>query len=62
MVTGLNYFIIHIHREGNMVADLLASHGLSLPYFTHWLDAPDFIKSCLEKNHLGVPNFRFCDS
>jgi hypothetical protein len=43
-----------------MVADLFASHGFSLPSFTRWLDAPDFIKSCLEKNHLGVPNFRFC--
>jgi ribonuclease HI len=59
LLNGLNCFITHIHREGNMVADLLASHGLSLPYFTHWLVAPDFIESCLFKNHLGIPNFRF---
>jgi ribonuclease HI len=62
LLTGLNCFITHIHREGNMFSDFLANHGLSLPSFTHWLDAPDFIKSCLEKNHLSVPNFRFCDS
>jgi ribonuclease HI len=60
LLNDLNCIVSHIHREGNTVADLLAAHGLHLPSFSLWLAAPEFIKDSLAKNHLGLPNFRFC--
>jgi hypothetical protein len=36
----MNCIVTHIHREGNQVADILASHGLSLPSLSHWNAAP----------------------
>jgi ribonuclease HI len=62
LLNELNCIVTHIYREGNMVADLLACHGLSLLSFTHWLVAPSFIQKDLDRNHLGLPNFRFCSA
>jgi ribonuclease HI len=62
LLNDMNCIVTHIHREGNTVADLLASHGLHLTSISHWSVAPDFLKDSLAKNHLGVPNFRFCST
>jgi ribonuclease HI len=62
LLNDMNCIVTHIHREGNTVADLLASHGLHLTSISHWSVAPDFLMDSLAKNHLGVPNFRFCST
>jgi ribonuclease HI len=62
LLNAMNCIVTHIHREGNTVADLLASHGLHLTSISHWSVAPDFLKDSLAKNHLGVPNCRFCST
>jgi hypothetical protein len=62
LVRSLNFIISHICREGNQVADLFASQGLSIASFTCWFDPPSFSLDCLHKNKLGVPNFRYCSS
>jgi ribonuclease HI len=47
---------VHIHREGNMVADSLAKHGQGLSWFfsQFWPAPPPFILSLLERDSLGL--------
>jgi hypothetical protein len=60
ILTDMNCIVIHIHREGNQVADILASHGLSLPSLSHWNAAPLFIiRDILVKNQPGLPILDF---
>lgn len=48
---------VHIHREGNMVADALAKNGqgLSLHSTQWWPAPPPFITSILLRDSLGLP-------
>lgn len=48
---------VHIHREGNMVADALAKNGqgLSLNSTQWWPAPPPFINSILLRDSLGLP-------
>jgi hypothetical protein len=62
MLSQMNYIVIHIFREGNSVADLLANFGLTSSVFTSWSTAPLFISVGLSKNKLGTPSFRLCSS
>jgi ribonuclease HI len=59
MIKSLNFIVSHLCREGNQVADLFANHGLTLSSFTYWNDPPMFSLDCMNKNKLGLPNFRY---
>jgi ribonuclease HI len=61
LLNSLNCIVTHIYREGNTAADLLANHGLSLSSYTLWWTSPPFLQSSLDRNHLGIPNFRVCN-
>jgi ribonuclease HI len=59
MIQSLNFIVSHICREGNKVADLFANHGLTLSSCTYWNDPPLFSLDDMNKNKLGLPNFRY---
>jgi hypothetical protein len=59
MIKGLNFIVSNICREGNMVADLFANQGLTIPSCTYWNDPPLFVSDCMNKNKLGLPNIRY---
>ena len=50
----------HILREGNVVADALASNGQNLPCFGSqwWDEAPSFLGPLLDRDSLGLPFYR----
>jgi ribonuclease HI len=54
----MNFVVSHTYREGNVIADLLANHGLSLSSIFFWHEAPFFIREELSRNKLGLSNFR----
>jgi hypothetical protein len=59
MIKSLNFIVSHICREGNKVADLFANHGLTLSSCTYLSDPLLFSLDCMNKNKLGLPNFRY---
>jgi ribonuclease HI len=62
MTTHMNFMVSHIYREGNQVADLLATHGLSLPSIVYWNTLPLFVKHSFDFNKHGTTSFRICTS
>jgi ribonuclease HI len=62
MTTQMNFMVSHIYREGNQVADLLATHGLSLPSIVYWNTLPLFVKDSFDFNKHGSTSFRICTS
>ena len=56
-----NWKISHIHREGNKVADKLASLGYQEQYSNNYdkQSAPPMIKALVHMNQLGFPSFWF---
>jgi hypothetical protein len=54
----MNFVVSHTYREGNVIADLLANHGLSLSSIFFWHEAPILIRKELSRNKLGLFNFR----
>jgi ribonuclease HI len=54
----MNFVVSHTYREGNVIADLLANHGLNLSSIFFWHEAPFLIREELSRNKLGLSNFR----
>jgi ribonuclease HI len=59
MIQSLNFIVSHICREGNKVAYLFANHGLTLSSCAYWNDPPLFSLDDMNKNKLGLRNFRY---
>jgi ribonuclease HI len=61
MVIAKSFSVIctHIHREGNYAADALARHGLLLTAAQWWSSVPNFARSFVVGDCLGLPNYRF---
>ncbi|KAI0511114.1 hypothetical protein KFK09_011737 [Dendrobium nobile] len=61
-LSGMNYSISHILREGNAVADALAKLGCNLDCFYHFNDAsiPRNIKGLINLDRMGLPYMRSC--
>lgn len=58
-ILGKNIYIIsHTFREGNGVADKLASLGLSLTNFTWWYGVPNVAYKAYRRNLFDVTEFR----
>ncbi|PRQ57777.1 putative ribonuclease H-like domain-containing protein [Rosa chinensis] len=58
-ISQMHFKSSHIFREGNQAADALANYGASSDGFTWWDSTPDFMMSHCNRDHLGLPNFRF---
>lgn len=58
-VSGINFLVTHVYREGNCCADSLANIGLSLHGLTVWLEIPASIRGNVVKDRLGMLNYRF---
>ena len=59
----LNLVISHICREGNNVADKLASQASSSQLQNWWMHIPDSLASLAYRDHIGLPFYRFsCSS
>ncbi|XP_050222727.1 uncharacterized protein LOC126672819 [Mercurialis annua] len=41
-ISNIRFVVSHIYREGNIVADTLARHGVSIQGMMWWYQAPDF--------------------
>jgi len=59
LLQTLHCIVSHVYREGNQVADSLATHGVSLSFISFWHDVPDFIRLAFFRNKEGRTNFRF---
>lgn len=59
LLTGMNFMVSHIFREGNQHADSLANFGLTLQGLFSWESAPPFLSSFFVQNKLGMPSYRF---
>lgn len=61
MVIAKSFSVIctHIHSEGNCAADTLARHGLNLTAVQWWSSLPNFVKSFVVRDCLGLPSYRF---
>lgn len=57
---NINCSWVHIHREGNMVADALAKNGQGLSLFSSqwWPSPPIFLHALLTRDNLGLSNAR----
>ncbi|CAJ2635999.1 unnamed protein product [Trifolium pratense] len=55
----MNLIITHIYREGNVIADSLANFGLNTDNALFFWEPPSCIVNSLNRNKLGIPNFRF---
>ena len=58
--SAMNFYVIHVYREGNQCADLLANIGLSLQTHAWWDQVPNQIGAEFTKDRLGLSNYRFC--
>jgi ribonuclease HI len=59
LLKDMNFILSHIYREGNALADRLASLGLGTTGFS-WFDViPREIMQAYNHNRLGLPLFRF---
>jgi hypothetical protein len=59
LLKDMNFIVTHIYREGNALADRLASLGLGSTGFS-WFDViPWDIMQAYNHNRLGLPLFRF---
>ena len=56
----MHFHVSHIFREGNRVADMLASRAVSFVPATWWSSAPEFVVELISRDILGVCNFRLC--
>jgi ribonuclease HI len=61
LLRQINFVVSHIFREGDHVADNLASYGLNLSSM-YWHSLPLFIVDRFEKNKLGLANYRIFHS
>ena len=52
--------VSHIYREGNQVADGLASRAPSIESSTWWHSARSFVSHLVNNDVVGKSNFRFC--
>ncbi|KAF1866229.1 hypothetical protein Lal_00024228 [Lupinus albus] len=57
-ISSLTFKATHIYRECNTCADKLAAFVVSSKVFTWWNSTPRFILEELNKNRLGMPNYR----
>jgi hypothetical protein len=44
LLLSLHCIVSHVYKEGNQMADSLATHGLYLSSISFWHDVPDFIR------------------
>jgi hypothetical protein len=59
IASGMNLMVTHVFREGNDIADTLATMGLNVPNLMYFTEPPFCILNSLTKNKLGLPSFRF---
>jgi hypothetical protein len=59
MIKDMNFILSHIYREGNALADKLASLGFSYDGFNWFNVIPKEILQAYNHNRLGLPLFRF---
>jgi len=50
----MNFIITHIYREGNQVADILATFALSSDQKMYWQEAPLFIRESYVKKQIRL--------
>ena len=55
----LNMVVSHIFREGNSVADRLASQASSLQLKNWWMTVPESLAKVAYRDHLDLPYYRF---
>ena len=53
------FHVSHIYRDGNRVADSLASHAPSVSSSTWWNTPPAFISPFVDDDIIGRSNYRF---
>ena len=58
-ISKMNFRVSHIFREGNGVADILASRATSFQTSTWWHSTPSFIQDAFAKDYMGRSAFRF---
>ncbi|PKU70971.1 Putative ribonuclease H protein [Dendrobium catenatum] len=61
-LSGMNFSISHIMREGNAVADALAKMGCNLDCFYHFneVSIPRNIRGLINLDRMGLPYMRNC--
>ncbi|KAE9611271.1 hypothetical protein Lalb_Chr06g0160781 [Lupinus albus] len=57
-ISSMRFKVSYIFREGNTCADKLTSFGVSSKVYTWWDVTPSFIFEEVNKNRLGLPNYR----
>ncbi|KAK0599983.1 hypothetical protein LWI29_010426 [Acer saccharum] len=60
LISQMDFAVTHIYREGNQVADSLASRSPSIVSPTWWWTAPSFCNSFIFNDFCCRPSFRFC--
>ncbi|PON53282.1 Ribonuclease H-like domain containing protein, partial [Trema orientale] len=58
-ISNMNFHVSHIFREGNTVADILASRATSFQTSTWWHSTPSFIQDAFSTDFMGQSAFRF---
>ena len=58
-ISKMNFHVSHIYREGNAVADILASRATSIQASTWWHSTPSFIHEAFSKDYTGRSAFAF---
>ena len=59
MASNMNVTISHIYREGNCVADKLASRASSSQNQIWWMEISDNLAPLAYRDHIDLPYFRF---
>ncbi|KAF1868472.1 hypothetical protein Lal_00008279 [Lupinus albus] len=57
-ISSMRFKVSHIFREGNTCADMLAAFGVSSQVYIWWDVTPRFIFEEVNRNRLGLPNYR----
>jgi len=60
VISQMNFICIHKYKEGNYVADSLASHAHNILHFQWWDEEPPrSIHYWYARDYSGFPNYRF---
>lgn len=59
MLRHFRFYTSHIYREGNVCADALAIHGLTISMYMWWNLIPSFLGSLVHANRVGRICYRF---
>ena len=57
-----NFIVTHIFREGNNVADRLASQASNSQDHQWWMHIPEHLASIAYRDHIDLPYYRFSAS